>query len=150
MRPRQAKRSSFRRGENDLNKNPKILLVEDEESVREAIKFTLDKWYDVIAFDKTVTALELLQHEKFDIVLLDIVIRGEGEEGSINALKFIAEKYPGLPVVMLSGSIRWMQRWDELKRIGAAGYLGKPFEQSRAKELIDRCIKGEKMGEVWM
>lgn len=71
---------------NESHKKPKILLIEDEESVREAIKFVLDKWYDVTAFDKTIPALELLQYEKFNIVLLDIIIRGEGEEGSLNVL----------------------------------------------------------------
>lgn len=135
---------------NNSQKRPKVLLIEDEESVREAIKFTIDKWYDVTPFDKTVTALEILRYEKFDLVLLDIVIRGEGEEGSINFLKFVNEEYPGLPIILLSGSIRWMLRWEELKKLGAAGYLGKPFSQEKAKEIIDRCLKGEKMDSVWL
>lgn len=131
------------------HRRPKILLVDDEESVREAIKFALDKWYNITTFDKTAVALELLQYEKFDLVLLDIVISGEGEEGSLNALRFIGEEYPGLPVIILSGSVKWMQRWGELKQLGAVGYLSKPFSQERAKEIIDRCLKGEKIDKVW-
>lgn len=134
---------------NNLPEIPRVLLIEDEESVREAIKFTLESWCDVTPLSRTMPAIELLKKESFDIVLLDIVIRGEGEEGSLNLLKLIKKKYPKLPVIVLSGSVTWMSKWHELKELGACGYLSKPFDKDKADEIIKRCISGEKMDTVW-
>lgn len=128
--------------------NKRILLVEDEESVRDAIKFTLSSWYDVTGIDKTIKALEILEKEKIDLVLLDMFIRGEGEEGSLNALRTINEKYPKLPVIVLTGSVVWRHKWPELVELGAYGYISKPFDRDKIREIIERCLKGEKMKEI--
>lgn len=120
-----------------------MLLVEDDDSVREATKIALSLWYDITDFDKCSKALEHLEKEKFDLVLLDIIIRDEGYESGIEALKTINHKYPSLPVIMFSGSVTWMQRWEMLKKHGASAFLNKPFNINEAKETIDSCIKSK-------
>lgn len=131
-----------------MNK-PKILLVDDEEGIRLAVKYSLDDWFSVTSVATTAEARELLKKEKFNLVLLDIFITGEGQEASIETLKFITKEYPALPVVILSGTVSWMQKWDELKQLGASAYLSKPFERSKIKEIADKCISGQKMDTIW-
>lgn len=121
---------------------PKILLVDDEESVRMSGQLALENWFSVITAETTAKALELLKRERFDLVILDMLIKDEGPESGIEALKIIHREYPGLPVIIISGTVTWMQKWDELKQFGAAGYLSKPFERTKIKELIERCLTG--------
>lgn len=128
---------------------PKILLVDDEETVRIAGKYALETWFSVTAVENTAKARELLQKETFNLILLDIFITGEGQEGSIELLKFINKEYPAIPVVILSGTVSWMQKWDELKQLGASAFLSKPFSMEKIKEIIDKCLNGEKIDNVW-
>lgn len=129
--------------QNDGQGKPKILLVDDEEGTRIAGKYALEKWYDVTCAETTPKALELLQNNRFDLVLLDMRI--ETPESGINVLKVISKDYLQLPVVILTGTVTWAQKWDELKYLGASGFLVKPFEQSRIKGIVERCLNGEKM-----
>lgn len=36
-----------------------------------------------------------------------------------------------------------------LKELGACGYLSKPFDRDKAKEIITRCLAGEKIDKIW-
>lgn len=124
-------------------------MVEDDESSRISGKYALDEWYDIITTETAAKALTLLEKERFDLVLLDIIIRNEGEESGINALKIINEKYPQLPVVMVSGSLTWVKQWEKLKQLGANGYLVKPYDRHKAKAIIELCLKGERLDTPW-
>lgn len=129
-------------------KKPRVLIVDDEEAIRMSARYSLEDWFNIIESATTAKALELLEKEHFDIVLLDIVIKNESHEAGLDALKIINKKYPDLPVVMLSGSLSWMQRWGELRQFGAFGYLSKPFDRGKAKGIIEKCLKGEKMDTI--
>lgn len=124
-----------------MNK-PKILLVDDEEAIRLSGKYALDVWFDVTTVETTAKALELLKKGKFDLILLDIMIKEEGPESGIAALKIINEEYPSTPVIMMTGTVTWMQKWDQLKQLGAKAYLGKPFDRDDAKNLIEKHLLG--------
>lgn len=133
----------------NTEKKPKILLVDDDEAARWAGRYALDEWFDIKTTGKNKEALELLEKEKFDLILLDIVSRYEGENAGIDTLTIINKKYPSTPVVMFSGSLYWISKWSQLKKLGASGYLNKPFDRSRAKEILEKCLKGEKMEQVY-
>lgn len=128
-----------------MSSKPKVLLVDDEDAIRMSATFALEAWYEITAVGTTRKALELLEKDRFDLVLLDIIIRGEGEEAGITALKVINEKYPGLPVIMVSGSLTWIPQWEKLQQLGANGYLLKPYERDRFRDIIERCLNGEKI-----
>lgn len=127
---------------------PKVLIVDDEESIRMSARYSLENWFNITESATTAKALELLEEEHFDLVLLDIVIKNESAEAGLDALKIINKKYPNLPVIMLSGSLSWMQRWGELKQFGAFGYLSKPFDRGTAKRIMERCLMGERLENV--
>lgn len=53
----------------------KILIVDDEKNIREVIKeYSILEGYEIMEADSGVKALELLNSEKFDLMILDIMM----------------------------------------------------------------------------
>lgn len=120
---------------------PKLLLIDDQYEIRISGKYALDKWYEIITAESGTEAVNLLENSQFDIIILDIVC--PSEKDGLDTLKIIRTNHPNIPVIMCSGSLTWRQKWDELRRIGASGYITKPFDRESARDLIDRCLRGE-------
>ena len=109
----------------------KILLVEDDINIIKPLsELLLKENFNVKTADSQKKALMLLDEEKFDVALLDIILR-EGNGFSLcNAIK---SKYD-LPVIFLTAS------GDEYSVVtgldmGADDYIEKPY---RPRELISR------------
>ncbi len=110
----------------------RILLVEDEESLREGLFDLLSgAGYDVEAAEDGPKAVELGLERKFDLVLLDLMLPGiDGIEVCLR----LRQAKPTLPVLMLTA------RGAEEEKVrgfeaGADDYLCKPFG---ARELLAR------------
>jgi DNA-binding response OmpR family regulator len=112
--------------------NEKILLVDDEDSLRLTLKFRLsDAGFDVRDAADGEQALAALEAEPADLVLLDINMpRMDG----IETLALILQSHPGTDVIMLTGFADFSTAIDCLKK-GAKDYLVKPIEVT---ELITR------------
>ncbi|HRF41529.1 MAG TPA: response regulator, partial [Saprospiraceae bacterium] len=53
----------------------RILLVEDEESIREAVKLNLElEHYEVVATGSGREAMAIVQEQRFDLLLLDVML----------------------------------------------------------------------------
>lgn len=125
-----------------MNK-PKILLVDDEESIRMSGRYAFEDWFDITTAKTTAEALELVRDNAYDLILLDVMITGEGPESGIDALKIINKEYPRTRVIIMTGSVSWMQKREELEKHGAMAFLSKPFERVETKNLIEKCLCGE-------
>jgi CheY-like chemotaxis protein len=107
----------------DNNQKKKILVVEDE---KDAMQIYLDilNGADFIAKGAANgrEALDLLESEKFDLVLLDIIMpEMDGLETLQNIKKFPA-KYGDMKILMLS-NIGGDIAIDKAMKIGADGYM---------------------------
>lgn len=106
--------------------NKKILAVDDEVHILELIEYNLNmNQLDVIKAESGEEALELLQKQKVDLVLLDLMLGGMD---GLEVLKNIRqnETTRKLPVIMLTA------KSDEINKViglelGADDYLAKPF-----------------------
>jgi len=105
--------------------NFSVLIVEDDDNLREALKATL-----TIAgyIPKTAVngedALEVLQNESIDMVISDVqMARMDG----IKLLKRIKIIQPDMPTILMTAFGTIQQAVDAM-RIGAVDYLVKPFE----------------------
>ena len=109
----------------------RILVVYDEEKARVVIrKYAEFEEYVVEEATDGMTAIELCRKEKFDLMILDVMLP---ELDGFSALREI-RKFSQIPVIMLSA------RADEYDRIhgfelGADDYVTKPFSP---KELMMR------------
>ncbi|KYZ78253.1 ArsR family transcriptional regulator [Anaerosporomusa subterranea] len=112
----------------------KILIVDDELSIRELIKFNLEKaGFSVLECGDGAEALQLVKTQKPELLVLDLMLPGlDGIEVCRN-LKSHRDT-SGIPIIMLTA------KSDEIDKViglemGADDYLTKPFSP---RELIAR------------
>lgn len=104
----------------------KILIVDDEKDIVQIIKFNLEKaGYEVDKAYSGGSALDKIDSEKFDLILLDIMLPGIDGYEICRKLKS-SEETRHIPVIMLT--VKSDER-DILKGLqqGADDYLTKPF-----------------------
>jgi DNA-binding response OmpR family regulator len=112
--------------------NERILVVDDEESLRLSLKFKLKSaGFDVDVAADGEEALEKLKAKPADAVLLDINMP---RMSGIEALTIIRQKYPQTETIMLTGFADFSTAIECLK-IGAKDYLVKPVDTT---ELVTR------------
>lgn len=101
----------------------KILIVEDEEAISDLIRMNLVKagYSCQCAFDG-ITAADMMQQERFDLVLLDIMLPG------INGYELLDyTKALEMPVIFITAMGELEDKVKGLKS-GADDYITKPFE----------------------
>ena len=117
----------------------RILLVEDEENLQHALKLNLEmENYQVHAVGDGNTAVRVFREEKFDIVILDIMIP---EMDGWMVCENIRLHNSNIPVLFLSAKNTSADRVNSLRK-GGDDYLTKPFDLEelllRIKKLIEK------------
>jgi DNA-binding response OmpR family regulator len=103
----------------------KILIIDDEESLRNTLTRILQKaGCETRSAESGFLALRLLDDEAFDLVYLDIHLP---EMDGLQVLKEIRQRQPRLPVILLTG-YGSLQSAVQAIRLGATDYLLKPFD----------------------
>ncbi|MDO9566040.1 MAG: response regulator [Candidatus Desulfaltia sp.] len=123
-----------------MNQEIKVLLVDDEDQFRSVTKKILNKkGFETILAGCCEEAIDKLK-EKPDVVILDIKMPGvDGHQ----TLREIKERYPDLPVIMLSGH-GVMPSARESFVEGAFDYLTKPCDiDILTTKIIDACSRGK-------
>lgn len=117
----------------------KILLVEDDQALREALGITLELGgYAYRAVDSAEAALGALQQDVFSLVVSDVNMPGmDGHE----LLALIRKRYPQIPVLLMT-AFGAVARAVDAMREGAIDYLVKPFEPNTLLELLGRHVNG--------
>lgn len=116
-----------------------ILLVEDEEHLHETIKlnFELEGYNVVSAFDGAV-ALQAIDNEYFDVIVLDIMLP---EVDGISITEKLRLQNIETPILILSAKNTTQDKIIGLKK-GADDYLTKPFDLEelllRVQKLIEK------------
>jgi DNA-binding response OmpR family regulator len=117
---------------------PRILLVDDEQSVQELLSYPLRKdGYEVVQAVDGKEALELFRESKFDLVVLDVMMpRMDGLE----CCRRLRASSP-VPIIMLTAKSEEVDKIVGLE-LGADDYITKPFSvrefRSRVKALLRR------------
>ncbi|MDO5813785.1 MAG: response regulator transcription factor [Bacillota bacterium] len=126
----------------------KILIVEDEKSINRLIKINLsDAGYSCLCAFDGKEAIELIDHNHFDLVLLDIMLP------EINGYELIEYIRPlEIPVIFLTAKSDVKDRVKGLK-LGAEDYIIKPFEiielVARVETVLRRFHKTETLLNVY-
>jgi DNA-binding NtrC family response regulator len=118
---------------------PRILIVEDEPTVRALLCDILASSYECVAVKTAEEGLRLMSESAFDAVITDVKLPGMGGEEFLKALLTRAR---GLPVIVISGGYGG----DESKFLdaGAFAYLLKPFRFDEVEEVVARALKDSK------
>lgn len=121
----------------------RILLVEDEEHLRDTIKLNLElEGYSVVAVADGLEALNTIRESRFNLVILDIMIPNIN---GLDVCERIRLENRDTPVLIVSAKNTSEDRVKGLK-IGANDYLTKPFNLEelllRVSILIKTGLKG--------
>lgn len=103
----------------------KILIVEDEVHIAEGLRFNLEaEGYDVGVVHNGEAALETLENEKFDAIVLDVMMPGIN---GFEVMQQMREKGDYTPTLMLTARGRPEDVLSGFEA-GADDYLPKPFD----------------------
>lgn len=121
----------------------RILLVDDDESLRKMLRITLAKMgYHVIEAANGNEALRLCQVEIPDLVLTDLIMP---EKEGLETITELRRLYPGLKIIAMSGGGRG-SAVDYLKfaaKMGASRTLHKPFSnEAMVAAITEVCGPG--------
>ncbi|WP_132943869.1 response regulator transcription factor [Tumebacillus sp. BK434] len=123
-------------------KNPKILVVDDEERIRRLVRMYLERnAFDVEEAEDGQEALDKALENQYDLIVLDLMLPGMDGRDVCAALR---QQNNEVPIIMLTAA------GDEMSRIhgfelGADDYVVKPFSPRelvmRVKALLKRAIQ---------
>ncbi len=117
-----------------------ILIVDDEADIRNLIRGILeDEEYKTRLASGAREAFEKIEVEAPDLIILDIWLQGSDKDG-LEILDVVKDKYPHLPVIMISGHGTIETAVSSIKK-GAYDFIEKPFKSDRLLLMIQRALE---------
>ena len=116
-----------------------VVLVDDEEKVHHAIRLYLERNNVLKELKSFYTPIELLEYLKttgdpIDLILLDIHFKDSGLSG-LEAIPFIREDFPYLPIILLTGMDT--EAIKEAERFTNTYFIPKPVTSSHLVKMIN-------------
>ena len=115
----------------------KILVVDDELSVRDSLRMIFKKDYQVITAGSAKEAWEKILSEEPELIFLDIIMP---QKDGMELLKEVRESQPLTPVVMLTAT-KTVKTAVEAMKLGAYDYITKPFDIEEIKIIADKAME---------
>lgn len=118
--------------------NERILVVDDEESVREMVARIIDLMgHEVVTANHGKQALEVLRGAPFTILVTDIKMP---EMDGVELMKAARGEFPDLQIICMTGHAGSYSYTDVVSH-GAADYITKPFSIDEMKAKLNRVIR---------
>ena len=119
-----------------------VLIADDASFMRNSLKYIVENsGHTVVGMAKEgQEALELYLKYKPDVVTLDLLMTGKD---GFWALKEITKEDPKAKVIMVT-AVGNEDRQEEAHKIGAAGYIRKPFKPTEIVNEITRVLDSNK------
>jgi putative nucleotidyltransferase with HDIG domain len=128
--------------QNNTDQNARILVVDDEVSVREILADGLDVFgFKTIMAGSAAAALEIFRKEEVDLVLSDI------EMPEMNGIELLKELKAGdkeIDVVMVTGVVDTDTAVNAI-RDGASDYVTKPFNLEEVRIVVQRTLEKRRL-----
>ncbi len=116
----------------------RVLLVEDEESLQKLIKLNLNlEQLEVVIADNGREALKLFENQRFDLIVLDIMLPEMDGFEVCERIRIIDDK---VPILFLTAKDSSVDRVKGLK-IGGDDYLVKPFNLEELLLRVGKLLK---------
>lgn len=125
-------------GQNGSPMRKHILLIDDEDDIREVTAVSLETvaGWQVSSAGSGIAGIELARTIRPDAILLDVMMPEQDGPATLRVLRN-DEVTAGIPVIFLTAKVQSIE-CDRLKAIGAAGTLAKPFNPlTLANQVMD-------------
>ena len=124
--------------------NLKVLVVDDEADFLETIVMRLRRRkIDAYGVDGGKKALEIVGNERFDVVVLDVLMPGMD---GIETLKLLKKKDPFIEVIILTGHGS-VESGLQGMQFGAFDYIMKPADLNELLEKIQQAYERKRIHE---
>ena len=125
------------------NRKKMILIIEDNESVRQVISFRLTRsGFKVAEAEDGFVGLGEARRLRPDLILLDLQLPGQPGEEICKAIREDHDRlFAQTPILMLTGKASDVDRVIGMV-IGANAYVPKPFRLPMLMKEIHRCLEG--------
>ena len=129
-----------------LTGNGRVLVVDDEPSVRAIVRLILEKaGYDVLEAENGETAIEVLNTGEnrlvLDVVICDIRMP---KINGVEAIKYFQAEYPHVPVIVLTAYPETKMAVSFMRN-GVADYLIKPVNAQRLMAAVEKAMEQRQM-----
>ncbi len=122
----------------------RILSVDDDENFLKSVKKFLElKGFFVTTVSNSGQALEILQNERFDCILLDVKMPGIN---GVEILEISLNKHPSVPVIMISGQSKISVAVEAIKK-GAYDFIEKPLDPNRLFVTVQNALAKKHLTE---
>jgi DNA-binding NtrC family response regulator len=103
----------------------RVLVVDDDASVRTSLEeFLTNKGYEVKTADDGLSAVNAVKNERFDVIVLDLMMPGMSGMEALNSIKDMDPE----PAVIIMTGFASLDSAIQAIRHGAYDYLTKPFQ----------------------
>lgn len=127
-----------------MKKKIKVLVIDDEAVIRESLQAWLsDVGHRVFTAENGSEALELIEKEKPNVAIVDLVMPGIS---GIELLKKAKELCPGIEVIIVTAYGSIATAISAMKE-GAYDYIEKPFSPEKVELLVERLVKHQELIE---
>lgn len=117
---------------------PRILVVDDEQRIRDACRMVLDnEGYQISTASDGDEGLAKIQDVHFDIVLLDLMLPGIS---GLDVLNRIHALHPDTVVIVITGYATLEHSIEAMKK-GAFDFIPKPFTPDQLRIIVSKAIK---------
>jgi DNA-binding NtrC family response regulator len=117
---------------------PRILVVDDEPSIRTVLKAHLAReGHDVSTATDGAEAVSALTATPYDLVISDLKMPGMS---GLELLAWCTREQPGLPVVLITAHGTVDTAVEALK-LGAQDFITKPFDLDELKQAVEKALR---------
>lgn len=120
-----------------MGKHGTILVVDDENGIRQSFKVLFKDWYHVLLAETGKEAIDLLLENSVDLILLDILLP------DVNGLELL-EKLKAIdpnPEVIMVTAVKDVQTAVNAVKLGAYEYVVKPFLVDDVLNIVNRALE---------
>jgi two-component system NtrC family response regulator len=120
---------------------PVLLLVDDDEDIREQLRWALEKHYQIVEAKDRRTAIVAVRRRSPRLVLLDLGLPPSVDSSAegLATLKEIMQQEPGTKVIILTGNSDRPAALEAVQR-GAYDYLAKPPDLDALRVILSRAL----------
>jgi len=122
-----------------VGKMRSVLVVDDEIGARESLKMILKNDYEVSLARNAEEAFSKIKEHSPDVILLDILLP---DLDGLKVLERIKQNNPNIIVIMVTATTT-VKTALEAKKLGAYGYVTKPFDTDELRLIITRSLSAK-------
>jgi len=115
-----------------------ILICDDEPTLRELVRASLDGGYRFAEASDGLVAIELARELEPDVVILDLMLPRVGGLEVLAELR-ADEKLRRVPVLVITA---WNETREDVLAAGAADFVAKPFDPDELRAAIEKLLSG--------